>query len=292
MISVGTNENVVFSKAEINEKGTLVIGFKELGTEVKEKKELSVFEQMEEGSDASGDSSSGETIFLMFMPNLTDFDDKTKPAEAAKILQSFVEMKNQLSHVLLRFTTSPNIKFAPWAGVPVNLADEAATMAAIQTKAVAEKVYNNYAQQFLAMAKPFLNKEDKPGRLFLHRRSEAVHYGTLRRKFLESQPFWEGMEIPVEASKLWTKQVAGTTKYHEAILVGEGESAVKYVPAFTAYEIKNKLDNPAKLDIPADASATAEEEIANVSSLFTAAAASGAPTVDGGAITGAFSIEE
>lgn len=284
MLKIGVNDNVVISKAEKNDKGTLVISIAELGTEVKEKKG-SILDDMADGSDSSG-SDSG-TNFLIFMPNLTKYEkDEAGNAvveEGAVILKSFVDMKNQLAHFLSRFLTAKQVKFAPFAGIAgVNLSDEKDVIAKIATEAVAKKVYENYVDNFIKQITPFLNKQDKPSRLFLHRKSEASHFGVLRKKFLDNQPFLEGMDIPVELSKLYTKQTTATTKFHEAVEI-EG---VKYVPAFSTYELKNKLDNTEKVEGKGDAaSAAAEQEIENVENLFKAGGgAEDAP--------GVFQIEE
>jgi len=267
MIKVGVNENLVLSRAEKNDKGTLVIAVREVGTEVKEKKVQSAADMMSDGSDATG-SSGGEQQFLMFQPGVTKYDDPTQPEDGKKIMGSFIDLKNQLAHWLKRFVPESQIKFSPFSGVQINAADENAIFSALQTLAITEKVYANYVDQFLAQIKPHLNNEAKPGRLFLHRKSEASHFGVLRKKFLDNQPFWESMDIPVTSSKLYTKQVAGTTVHHEPVEI----DGIKYVPNFSPYELKNKLDSTEVIASTADASTTTESELEAVGSLFTAGA--------------------
>lgn len=286
MIRVGITDNVVLSKAEKNDKGTLVVGIKELGTEVKEKK-ASILDDLSDGSDTSGNDGMGEVAFLMFMPSLTKFDKDEQGNEVAlegpDVLKGFVDFKNQLVHFLKRFTTSANIKFSPFAGIAINAADEKDIFAKIVQPAIAEKVYSNYVEQFIRQITPFLNLDGKPSRLFLHRKSEASHFGVLRKKFLDNQPFFEPMELPITQSKMWTKQTDKTTKFYDAIEV-EG---IKYVPNFTPYELGKKLDNPAKIEgAPDAASAAADQEIENVENLFKADAPG---AEDGPAV---FQIEE
>lgn len=285
MIGIGINDNIILSKAEVNDKGTLVVSVKELGTEVKETKKASILDDMADGSDTAGNTF-GEVNFLMFMPSLTKYDKDEAgneiPEDGAVIMKSFVDLKNQLSHWLKRFTTEKNIKFSPFAGVAVNMADEKDIIAKIATKAVAEKVYNNYITQFVTQITPFLNKSEKPGRLFLHRKSVESHFGVLRKKFLGDQPFFESMDLAPEVSKMYTKQTEKTTKFHDPIEIG----GVKYVPNFSKYELEKFLDNPAKAEVAADAaSEAAEVEIQNVDTLF----AAGSSAEDA---VGTFKIEE
>lgn len=276
MIKVGVNENVFLSKAEINEKGTLLIGFREIGSELKEKA-VSMADEMSGGSDTSG-ASSGESTHLLFLPALVKYEKDAagneQPEEGKVILASFLDLKNQLSHILKRFTTANLIKFSPFAGVTeINPASEADILEKIVNKPIAEKIYTNYISQFVAQVTPFLNLETKPARLFLHRQSETSHFGKLRKKFLGDQPFFEDTLIPVSSSKMYTNQLEKGTKHHEPVEV----DGIKYVPKFSEYELKNKLDNPHKIETQPDASsAAAEQEIQNVETLFSADAGASA----------------
>lgn len=268
MIKVGVNENVIVAKAEINDKGTLIVGVKELGVEIAEKKELTLAEQLAEGDDTTGADGFGMTNFLMFMPNLIAFDKDENgndvPAEGKDVLAGFIDLKNQLAHWLKRFMTAGQIKFSPFAGVAVDAANPDDIYAKIVIKANAEKMYSNYITQFVTQITPFLNQEAKTCRLFLHRKSEASHFGVLRKKFLENQPFLEdNINIPIEASKMYTKQVPGTTTEHEPI----EKDGIKYVPNFSSYELKKKLDSTAIIEQPADPGAPSQD-VEAVTGLF------------------------
>lgn len=274
MIRVGVTENVLLTRAELNEQGTLVIAAAEVGTEIKEKKTTSLADMLNEGEDTSGNTATGEVTFLMFPPNLKDFDDKDKDADPKKVLQGFLDLKNQLSHFLKRFMTSKQIKWNILAGTGINAADDNDVLAKIGRPDVAAKVYSNIATGFIQQVTPYLNFEGKPARLFLHRRSKDAHFGTLRKKFLDNQPFFEGMEIPVDQSKMFVVKSTATTKFHEGVTLtsGEGEAAVSvtYVPNFSAYELKNGLDDPTVIERRTDAASGAAEEEENVQSLFSA----------------------
>lgn len=283
MIQIGVNEDVLVSKAEKNDQQTLVVSFKESGTEVKVKKELSVLEQMNEGSDATGSDGMGELNFMFFMPSMTKYG--TEEAETGEnILKSFLDLKNQLAHILKRFMTEKEIKFASFAGVAVNAADPIDIYAKLSVKANVEKVYANYTDQFIKMVTPFLNKSEKPARLFLHRKNAESHFGVLRKKFLDNQPFFEGMEIPISASKLYTKQTDATTKLHEPIEV----DGIKYLPKFTDYELKKGLDDTSKSAAASETAVVNTSEIEDVNTLFNGSSMGQAETAG----SGDFKLEE
>lgn len=278
MIKVGVNEGVVISKAEYNDKNTLVITLREIGQEVTAKKEMTAAEMMMDGGDTSGDGSQGETNFLIFRPQMKEFDDADKDLEPAKILENFLQMKNQLSHFLKRFMTDKAIKWAPFAGVPLNAADPNDVLIKIADPIIAETVYKNYTTDFIKQITPFLNLDSKPARLFLYRKSVASHFGVLRKRFLENQPFFEGTEVPIENSKMYTKLITSgkdkTTQLHEGVDVG----GVIYVPKFSSYELEKGLDNPDKVDTSEDQAGGDHTagDIAAVEGLFSADGGAGA----------------
>lgn len=271
MIKVGVNENIVLSKATINDKGTLVISARERDAEVSEKKELTAAEMLSDSSDTTGDGSTGEINLLIFRPQVKEFDDPEKDLEPAKILEGFILLKNQLTHWLVRFTTNKNIKWAPFAGIPINAASTEEVLAAVADPIKFESIYQNYIKDFIRQVAPFLNLGDKPSRLFLVRKSVTSHFGVLRKRFLDNQPFWEANEIPVEQSKMYTKLVKEgkdkTTQYYEGVDV----NGVIYVPKFSNYELEKGLDNPDKIDTASDdTSSSAAGDIEAVEGLFNA----------------------
>lgn len=267
MIRVGVNENVVLSKAEINDQGTLAVGFRELGTEVKTvAKASTIADEMNKSTDAS--ESSGESTFLVFPPNLKVYG-KEDIKEGKVIVQDFIDLKNQLHHILKRFTTDSRIRWNMLAGVNVNPADDNDVFAKVRIQTVADAIYTNIVTQFVDQAKIFLNKDDKPCRLLLVRQSANKHFGTFRKKFLDNQPFLEGMEIPRENSKMMILETnqGMKTKYHDAV---EG-----FLPRFTDYELGRGLDNPIALKTKADSPATSGEDEDEVDGLFNAGAEDG-----------------
>lgn len=250
MIRVGVNEDVILSGAVKNDKGTLEISFREKGTEVKEKTakpELSLAAQLEESSDVTNNESSGESKFMLFPIDITKFGSD-EVEEGSVILQRIIDFKNQLTHILKRYMPTTSIKWSLLAGTGVNAADDNDVLTKVRTEGVTNMIYNNLVSQFIQQITPYINREDKPCRLFLVRRSAESHFGTFRRKFLDNQPFLESTEIPIKMSKMYKVQDAASTKHFEPIEV----DGTKYVPNFTKYELERKLDDPNKRETTAD----------------------------------------
>lgn len=265
MIKIGVTENVVLSSATILEKDGskwLSIGFRELGTEVKEKKKLSAAAMLAESTDDTGDST-GETAFSIFKPNMKQFgSEETKSGK--DLLTDLVAIKAQLHHILKRYTVETSIRWVPFEKTSINLNSDDDVLNKLQIATVHEQVYLNIISQFVAQATKFLNQDSKPCRILLVRQSEAKSFGTFRKRFLNDQPFLESMDIPKENSKLLILQSAlgAKTKFHDPI---DG-----YLPRFTDYELKKGLDNPIRVDAEKDKSETSSEEKTSADSLFTA----------------------
>lgn len=260
MIGVGVNEPVFLEKAEKNDKGTLSVTFREATGE--EKKKLSLMEQMNEGSDTSGNNDLSATNFLLFPPSTEYNDNGTKKAvEGAKRVENLINFKNQLVHILKRYTTTKNIKFNVLKGIVLKTEDE------LLTKVMDEKtyllIYTNIVDQFLEQCASLKVFDPlKHSRLLLVRQSAEKHFGRLRDKFLESQPFLEDVMITKDKSQLYIKAgTAGATTLFEPDADG-------YVPKFTDYEIKNGKDNPIRSATEADRADATPEDAAAVEGLF------------------------
>jgi hypothetical protein len=261
MIKVGVNEGVLLTKAEKNDKGTLGVTFTESGSEVKKK--VSLLEQMNEGSDTSG-SNAGSTTFLLFPPSreILGGDKKGEPQEPAKLIENLMALKNQLSHILNKFTTSQNIRWNVFQNVGVIKTDED-ILSAVADETKFKQIYANIIDQFIEnVTRNKVIESGKALRLFLVRQSKEKHFGRLRDKFLEEQPFLEDMTIPKDKSKLWVKAGAkGATKYYDPTEDG-------FLPKFTDYEIKNGLDNPIVSATAADSNEATPEDTQTVENLF------------------------
>lgn len=234
-IGIGVNENVVISAAGFNDQNTLEVSF--VNASAAGATSLSAFDMLSAGDDAAGDSEMFK--YMQFVPNVEDMEGNAR--EGVKIFEDLLHIKNILTHILKRYIPEGKIKFEPFKGIKIsgNVSDEK-IYNSMKNEKVVKLVYKNICSQFIQMMKPFLNNPKYPSRLLLVRRSVQSHYASIRRRFLNTNPFWESAEVPVAESKLYTRQTKATTKLFEPIDI----KGHKFVPNFNAYELSNGLDNP------------------------------------------------
>ena len=254
MIKIGVNEKVYVGAAEVKENDkkqkSLAIGFAEIGQEVNAKPD-NVLDLLNEGSDESGDSLL--TNIVIFPPSvvyLGDSYDGTKskddPREGKDIFDDFVDIKNQLVHILKRFIPEKEIKFDLLKGIPVAGKEATAIVNAFARPEITAHVFKNLCDQFISMITKFVGDQSKSSRLFLVRTSQAKHFGTIRKKYLGQNPFFEDSNVAIPESKMYTKKTKGTTNLHADSEVEI--NGITYVPNFNAYELKNGLDSAAVIN--------------------------------------------
>lgn len=221
MIPVSIVEDIVLSKALKNDKGTLVLGMKVVTGNL-----------LDSLNSSTDDSASGglENDFLFFPLQATNFDKAIDTA--ANNTVKIQELKDQLTHILLRFMTSDKITWDILKGTGIT--PDNIDVKVIQQTTL-DVIYANIVEQFLSMVKPFVNNTSQKSRVLLTRKSKAQHFPALRKRYLTDQPFIESMSVPKEAS------------------------ALKY----TEWEIKNGYNNPNKIETAAaDATDPAAADIA------------------------------
>lgn len=188
MITVGIHQDLVLNKATKNDQGTLVIGVKEAGT----------IDPLAALSATGTTKFEGETKdFLIYPPKTTNFDGQ--PDTYQNNLKKIGDIKDQLEHILKAYMSTQMIKWDPLVGTGVTNDNMAAKLT---SETVLTQVYNNVVDQFLKMIKPFVSDSGKKMRMLFIRQSKAKHYPALRKKFLDSYPFIEPMDIPAASSKL------------------------------------------------------------------------------------------
>jgi hypothetical protein len=183
-LPIGINENIVLSKATKNDKGTLVVGFKEV-------KEINVLEAM---NSAGASLEASEQDFLLFAPTIKNFDGSLTSGE--KMFKTKVkDYKDYLEHILLQYYTQDKIKWDMFAGIEgLNGSN---VYAKFEDEAVITKVCNNLVNDFIKLATPVLNNTAKKKRLKVIRKANSRYVAL--PKFA---PFFEDMSIPKEQSKL------------------------------------------------------------------------------------------
>lgn len=185
-INVGINENVVITKAIKNDKGTLVIGFKQTG-------EVNVLEAIANSTSLENK----EREILVYGPKVDAYGGGTKTPQ--QVLESITELKDPLHLILMQYMTTDKIAFDPFKGTGITTGN---IFEKIVDQSVIDKIYDNVATQFCAMIQPFTGEEGKKMRVLFVRSSKAKHYPKIRTRYVMSNPFIEPMTVPVEASKV------------------------------------------------------------------------------------------
>lgn len=212
-IKVGINENILITKLEVNDKGNLVITFKESGTSTNDAGEaMSAFEElMEEGMSSEASDFDVSIHIFPLKPKKTNGDELTMK----QITDDIKRYKNLFLHILGAFQATQHVKFTKlYEGTGIK--DSSTYEKGIRQEAILKKITSNLFEEFIELMKAHVGENSKPVRILFVRRSKDVHFVSLRTKFLADNPMIEPMDIPLAQSKL----------------------------AFNDYEIKNGLDNP------------------------------------------------
>lgn len=211
-IKVGINENIRITKLELNDKGNLVITFKEAGATSESGEVMSVFEElMEEGMSAeTSDYDTGIHIFPL-KPKKSTGEELT----LKQIGDDIKRLRNLFLHILGAYQAVQHVKFGKvYEGTGIK--DAATYEKGVRQEAILKKMSTNLFEEFIELMQPHVGDASKPVRILFVRRSKDSNYVALRTKFLSDNPMIEPMDIPAEQSKL----------------------------AFTEYEKKQGLDNP------------------------------------------------
>lgn len=191
MISVGIHDNLRVYKAAKNDRGSLIIGYKE-----EKAGNISILDMLNSASDNSSGGGK-ENDFLIYALEVAD--QQGNPFTAEKILQNITELKDMLTHILLNYMTSEKVQWNVMkdCGItPENITTQ------VTQQPVLTKIYANLVDQFIAMMTPHLTNTNKLFRCLFVRQSKNKHFAALRRRFLDAQPFMEPMSVPKEQSRL------------------------------------------------------------------------------------------
>ena len=224
MIQIGVNEDIVVSSVSKNDRGSLVIKLKEGG-------EVDPFQMFNNAGNTR--LKADEKDMIIYPPSVTNFSGETDSYE--NIMKKIAEIIDPLAHILHAYTPKSAVKFDVFANLGLTKEN---IMEKVRTQAVVDKMYANIVDQFIKQITPFTGDNGKKQRVLLIRQSKAKHYPAFRKRFLESQPFFEPMDVPKEASKL----------------------------AFSKFEIENGLNSG---EAVGGAQTVSEEEKNSVETLFT-----------------------
>lgn len=235
-ITIGVNENVFLESASIDDKTKVLnLNFEQLDPKAEAKPD-NPFDLLASETVVETEFGMGIRIFPPLPPK--EGNDRTEEKNIEMLVQDINKTKGILYHILKGYMTSDDLKgkLEPFRGIPINKEN---FNVQILKKEILEQVHHNLATDFMNQVKPFLGKKDQLFRLLLVRQSKDKHYATLRGRFLDENPFWESMAIPIEASKVAIKEADGTIKAR-----------------FTKFELDNGLDNGR----PADKNAAADKK--------------------------------
>lgn len=194
---IGINENVALTAAVLDDKSTITLTFENAAAE--KKAMVSHFDNIAGEGVVEKDQS--ETNIKLFPPTPPKEDPtKTEEQRVDQVVADINGIKGILLHLLKGYLTADEIKgkMQPFAGTTItseNFNTE------ILKKEVLEAVQRNMGRVFIELITPFLAAR-KPFRLLLLRQSKDKHYATLRKRYLEENPFWEDMAVPLAATKL------------------------------------------------------------------------------------------
>jgi hypothetical protein len=188
-IKVGINENVQLNKAEINDKGTLVVSFNQ-------GQELSQVDTNDLINSAAGIKPRGATNVMVWG---VQAESNGEPRTVEYISRDLGNLRDQLEHLLEGYMTRDNAKLDPYVGL--GLTGENFASRVLQ-QGTLDAIYKNLTSQFVNKVQTLGEGLEKKFRLLLVRKSASNHYGTFRKNYIGDNPFWESMDIPAEASKV------------------------------------------------------------------------------------------
>lgn len=185
---VGIHENLIISKVAKNDKGSLVVG-------VRKVEDFSPLDRLNDTGSTSLEAE--ENDFLIYPPKNLDYQNN--PLDYKQVLIEIANVKDPLDHILQQFVTKSSIKWNIFENTGITA--ENTTTELLKQTAI-DKIYANIVEQFSTMIKPYVGDTTKKLRGVFPRQSKAKHYPALRKRFLDSQPIFEPMTVPVAASKI------------------------------------------------------------------------------------------
>lgn len=199
-IQVGIRESIRIISSEKNEKGSLVINFKEDDGGGSG----SLMDSLNSTTENNSDNENGMIIWpVTINDKLESSEDKSKD-----VVNKFKTLRARLTHILLQYMTQDKIQWNVLAGVSIT--DESDLIRGFgENEALINKVYDNYATQFIALLAPHVGPTSQLLRVKFIRQSKDKHYATLPT----FAPFMETMVVPKNQSKLvFTKYELGYRK--------------------------------------------------------------------------------
>lgn len=222
MINIGINENVVLHSAKTNDRGWLVLAWKEAKDYGKEKKSL--FAESQTAAVGSDDRSTEINLFPFKKPDGKYNEGKTDDELLEMIGGDIKRLRNQLTQALEQYMPLDKIVWDPY--ISTGVTEENHRVELLQTSTL-ESVFANYANQFVQMMSPFLGDHKFAVRIKLIRQSKEKNFMTIPGRFLDEMPWIETMEVPKERSKVMFSQWEKDNGYDSSAAVSKTETDKK-----------------------------------------------------------------
>jgi len=201
-IKIGINENIfiagaVYEPATDKVNATLKITFEEAGVT----KYANAFERLNADEAVETLPTREVVIFAPSKPLEKDQRGNTRTEEqkANVIMADITSTKAILLHLESGYMTSKEARLELYDGIDINGNN---FNEKITQEPIANAIFKNMADQFIAKMKPFFGKSDKLFRLLLVRQDVAKNFPAFRKKNITENPFWEPMEVKKEESKV------------------------------------------------------------------------------------------
>lgn len=237
MIKVGINEPYVIKDAqytEANEKLSVKFSIAEAP-----KQGSSLFAEMAGSTTVTtGNNNQTISIWAPETPNpiAGDGTTKTPKALAKDAHERLGEVKNTYIQILGCFTTTDKIVFNPLQGLE-SIVTEATYESKVTDQNVMNAIFKNLSLQFIDQLTPFLDNADQPVRILLIRQSKTKHYPSIRKRWINDNPFIEPASVPISITRLkFTKR-----EIEEGLNIGDITGKDEADPIPTSQLIEGEL---------------------------------------------------
>lgn len=204
-IEVGIHEDIVLQKVPFDEKGRLVLYFRDRAEVEKTDTPASIFASMNAAEVVEEEGGNGLIMWTLKLADKLDKEKKERTAQQIGEMASndALRLKNQLQQILEQYMPKDQIKWSMFDGTGVQ---EATYYEDLGDQNVLDMIYKNLTEQFVAQITPFLDRNEDAVRLKLARQSKDKHFARLPDRYIKDNPFIERMDVPKEQSKVkWTK---------------------------------------------------------------------------------------
>ena len=215
-IGVGITENVFLESVTMDDKLSVEFKFAEANAV----RATSGFAALQADEVVESTSSS----IRIFAPNEEKDLTLTEDKKLARIEANSNKTKGILQHIMrayMTFEEMPKLGKVAFNGLDINETNYAQVIQNLEAQRI---IHKNMVQEFINAMRPYMNNPELKFRLLLLRQSKEKHFPTFRGKFIETQPFYESMDIPEKATKVKFSDYEIANKLNDATPMAKPES--------------------------------------------------------------------